>query len=1138
MLKKMQLYKSITSLTRTFTPLSDDDEERERMEQFSLDFLLPPPVPQVPCFSSIQARMQYGVETSFKSRLQQYFIENHTSSLRIRIFNFFIKVLSCVLYAVRVIEDDYQLPDSARIPFWVPRESRALCRYIFWVDISYTLWLIQTVVAVLSIVETILIFYISYKGNVWRLLLNRHFLLEMVTSFPLIITIFVPEYRIMFVPAFLNCWLAKSELQAMLHDLNRVSIVNQSALSRQMVILFSTLICLLFTGACGFQHLQRCGERQSDLIRSFYFTMVTFSTVGYGDIYPDTWLSQLLVIGLIILMLLMLPQQLEKLTQTWLEKERSGGDLATGWGNQETHVVVTVTHLEVEFIKDFLTEFYAHPENQTVLVILLSPCELDNTMRMLLKIPLWAQRVKYVRGSALRDEDLERARVVKAKACFVLSARHVQKKITTDEHTILRSWAIKDFAPHVPQYVQIFRPETKMHLNHAEVCICEDELKYSLLANNCICPGISTFLTLLMHTSRGEEGQKSTEPWHKVYGFHSGNEIYDICVENSKFFGDFVGKSFTYASFHAHRAYGIGLIGVKTSDEGAKMRLNPGLTHIIQPSDTVYYMGLTNEESLYDFRKDLKNQRMRATLANTIANVGTVAMDVPHLEGGNHYVKKEKKKRLGILKRAKHNDEMRLIEVPNEDHTRRPSVGIVADENESSSSSNEEDENRCERCLSAGRLRCIQTETEKSFPKRKTYIGASPTICHVLKKKRELCCLQVDKPCPHFPYSGAHKYKWQNSAIILAADKVSSGMYNLIIPLRAYYRPVHDLRPIVVLIEAEYGEVPDPAFLDVISYFPDIYWTTGRLSSLDTLLQAGVCQSENVVVVRETAVVGEEHLADSNTIITVQKIHSWFPALRIVTELTHTSNMRFMMFNPHDPYSLQQSKFEKKERRRGSNMPYMFRLPFAQGGVFSANMLDRLLYQSIIKPYLVSLTRLFLGIDQNPGSGYLASFVITADDLWIKTYGRLYQKLCSSVADIPIGIFRTKKMDATTVSIDIEERCRSLDIPNTHRFMRNEVQDMVKNRMKYLDMSVDNTALERYEDKETMISYVLINPSQDLVLEAGDIVYVIRSPISENARNKKVNPRRGLRRSRQVTEASEPPPGYGSNQQMPRIVVP
>lgn len=43
-------------------------------------------------------------------------------------------------------------------------------------------------------------------------------------------------------------------------------------------------------------------------------------------------------------------------------------------------------------------------------------------------------------------------------------------------------------------------------------------------------------------------------------------------------------------------------------------------------------------------------------------------------------------------------------------------------------------------------------------------------------------------------------------------------------------------------------------------------------------------------------------------------------------------------------------------------------------------------------------------------------FEITGADLWIKTYGRLYQQLCSKCADVPIGIFRTKKMDAKSVS--------------------------------------------------------------------------------------------------------------------------
>lgn len=63
----------------------------------------------------------------------------------------------------------------------------------------------------------------------------------------------------------------------------------------------------------------------------------------------------------------------------------------------------------------------------------------------------------FSQGSCLKDGDLARARMNEAEACFILAARNYADKTAADEHTILRSWAVKDFAPSVPQYVQIFR---------------------------------------------------------------------------------------------------------------------------------------------------------------------------------------------------------------------------------------------------------------------------------------------------------------------------------------------------------------------------------------------------------------------------------------------------------------------------------------------------------------------------------------------------------------------------------------------------------------------------------------------------------------------------------------------------------
>lgn len=211
---------------------------------------------------------------------------------------------------------------------------------------------------------------------------------------------------------------------------------------------------------CGIQHFQRAGHRHLNLFQSTYYVVVTFSTVGYGDFVPDIWPSQLYMVIMICVALIVLPTQFEQLAFTWMERQKLGGSYSSHRAQSEKHVVVCSTTLHADTIMDFLNEFYAHPLLQDFYVVLLSPMELDATMRMILQVPIWAQRVIYIQGSCLKDGDLARARMNEAEACFILAARNYADKTAADEHTILRSWAVKDFAPNVPQYVQIFRWDT------------------------------------------------------------------------------------------------------------------------------------------------------------------------------------------------------------------------------------------------------------------------------------------------------------------------------------------------------------------------------------------------------------------------------------------------------------------------------------------------------------------------------------------------------------------------------------------------------------------------------------------------------------------------------------------------------
>ncbi|XP_070134976.1 potassium channel subfamily T member 2 isoform X11 [Drosophila bipectinata] len=1231
-----------------------------------------------------RVRVEYYVnENTFKERLQLYFIKNQRSSLRIRIADLFLKLLSCVLYIIRVILDKnptfitcYGCEVGNKTEFIISAQlteeefqENPIINWdaILWVNRPTVLWVLQLMLAMVSLTQSLVLTYLGYKGNIWQQILSFHFILELVTTIPFALTIVHPPLRNLFIPIFLNCWLAKRSLENMFNDLHRAMQKSQSALSQQLTILSATLLCLVFTSVCGIQHFQRAGHRHLNLFQSTYYVVVTFSTVGYGDFVPDIWPSQLYMVIMICVALIVLPTQFEQLAFTWMERQKLGGSYSSHRAQSEKHVVVCSTTLHADTIMDFLNEFYAHPLLQDFYVVLLSPMELDTTMRMILQVPIWAQRVIYIQGSCLKDGDLARARMNEAEACFILAARNYADKTAADEHTILRSWAVKDFAPNVPQYVQIFRPEHKLHVKFAEHVVCEDEFKYALLANNCTCPGASTLVTLLLHTSRGQEGQQSPEEWHRLYGKCSGNEIYHIVLGDSRFFGEYEGKSFTYASFHSHRKYGVALVGVRPAELPEfyedTILLNPGPRHIMKKDDTCYYMSITKEENsafvvnqnqtsdpaaaakdagggggggggpsssasthpaaatasdnptaviISDSRQNLRDTTVTQTAA-TITTTTTLPPPPPQASGsgglgvgsslnvgtslsitpatltttGNHldvpFANNPNLLSPDVLNQRRGSRRPSILPVPDMFTSSSFSIAGNDDGEEGDESDDEIDDEMPWRSPSE------KIAIVKGFPPVSPFIGVSPTLCYLLKEKKPLCCLQLAQVCEHCSYRNAKEYQWQNKTIILAADYASNGIYNFIIPLRAHFRSKTSLNPIILLLERR----PDVAFLDALSYFPLVYWMLGSIDCLDDLLRAGITLAESVVVVNKelSNSAEEDSLSDCNTIVAVQNMFKFFPSIKSITELSQSSNMRFMQFRAHDKYALHLSKMEKREKERGSHISYMFRLPFAAGAVFSASMLDTLLYQAFVKDYVITFVRLLLGIDQAPGSGFLTSMRITKDDMWIRTYGRLYQKLCSTTCEIPIGIYRTQDTsnadtshvsnspverwgpfsafsrhcvrlrpsydeetgtpDSTKDSTEMlrgvtyrppssatggassfrpqQQRQRSVNClggcserkgstysinladeardNHAQQIERAEIANLVRSRMESLNLPTID--YDDVSEKRNHLSYVIINPSCDLKLEEGDLIYLVRpSPFSAQKTFERHNSRR------------------------------
>lgn len=55
--------------------------------------------------------------------------------------------------------------------------------------------------------------------------------------------------------------------------------------------------------------------------------------------------------------------------------------------------------------------------------------------------------------------------------------------------------------------------------------------------------------------------------------------------------------------------------------------------------------------------------------------------------------------------------------------------------------------------------------------------------------------------CMHNSFEDAKAYGFKNKLIIVSAETAGNGLYNFIVPLRAYYRPRKELNPIVLLLD-------------------------------------------------------------------------------------------------------------------------------------------------------------------------------------------------------------------------------------------------------------------------------------------------------------------------------------------------
>lgn len=321
----------------------------------------------------------------------------------------------------------------------------------------------------------------------------------------------------------------------------------------------------------------------------FFFIMTIASTVGYENPFFGNPVLRFALMFIIFISIVIIPAKSSELIS--ILSNKSIYSRISYKRVDSTEFIVLCGSLGTSSVVNFLSEFFHedHGSSQRHCIIL-SPNRPDNDMENLLRDTKYEKIIKYIQGDPNSDIDLRRAQADKAKAVVIMCNKHSINPEEEDSKTVLHSISIRKFLGANPASitricVQLLRSEGKSHYalpgskqdsnskqEKNDQIICLEELKLSLFAKSCLCPGLIAMITNLVNSAGDLQADSSTPKWLEEYWHGIGFEIYK--TQLSKVFAD---KTFSEAAAIIYKKFNAILFGIEAeSARGSKICINPG----------------------------------------------------------------------------------------------------------------------------------------------------------------------------------------------------------------------------------------------------------------------------------------------------------------------------------------------------------------------------------------------------------------------------------------------------------------------------------------------------------------------------------------------------------------------------------
>ena len=351
-----------------------------------------------------------------------------------------------------------------------------------------------------------------------------------------------------------------------------------------------------------------------------YFSLVSLTTVGYGEIIPYTILGKLMIILMVIIILVVVPEQTNEIIN--LSNAQTIYERKTYISTPDIPYVVIVGDIDLDSLKNFCKEFFHkdHGERYRHIVILMNKYP-SKSIELFLNRKKNSKFIIYLQGDPMNNDDLLRADILNAKSCVIFTKKNSMDQQNGDQQALLLAIYIKKFYYHntLENYFKENKPKNALtkkdlknrirylfkkdrnglfrlclQMNKPESCnsyyytlqnnyqknmiadklLIIESLKMNLLSKSCITPGIISLISnLIISSSFDKEDIFKNEPdWIKEYKEGQQYEIYKY----KNLHGDLLFHSFQSLAQEIYNKFHSILIALEINYRGGvSVKLNP-----------------------------------------------------------------------------------------------------------------------------------------------------------------------------------------------------------------------------------------------------------------------------------------------------------------------------------------------------------------------------------------------------------------------------------------------------------------------------------------------------------------------------------------------------------------------------------